>query len=214
MDRLSDDLLCRIFTYLPSLRDLCQCIRVCKRWERLLGSENAEAWQQLLVECTPKKFREDNLIACLASAKAKLIAFECAWSDSDHSDNIEIKENSLTLHRKPVAQSTDAIRGKVGFTSGVHYWTVTWHGPSYGSNAVLGVATKKLELHGQGYFSLLGNDKEGESWGWDLSKRVLRFKGETLRKLPSDNDLKVRFLLCRASTTLYLLLLNLYRPQI
>lgn len=159
----------------------------------MLGSENAEAWQQLLVECTPGKFRGDNLIACL-SPKAKLIAFECAWSERDHSENIELKENLLTLHRKPVAQSTDAIRGKVGFTSGVHYWTVTWHGPSYGSNAVLGVATKKAKLHGQGYFSLLGGDQEGESWGWDLSKRLLRYKGNTLRHLPSDSDLKVCFL--------------------
>ena len=191
MNRLPDELLCRVFTYLPSVRDLCQCMRVCRRWKRILDADNAETWHQLLIECTPTEFREDALLADLLSPKAKLIAFECAWNGDDHSENIEMKKNSLTLHRRPVAQSTDAIRGKVGFTSGVHYWTVTWHGPSYGSNAVVGVATKRAKLHGQGYFSLLGNDAEGESWGWDLSGRVLRYKGDQLGKLPEDDALKV-----------------------
>lgn len=142
----------------------------------------SEAWSLLLVECTPPEFRDDPLLKDVDSPKAKLAVFACAWSDSDRSENIYIKENKLTLHRKPVAQSTDAIRGKTGFSSGQHYWTVVWHGPNFGSSAVIGLATKKCELHGEGYFSLLG--RNSESWGWDLSQNVLRHDGEALGKYP------------------------------
>lgn len=40
-----------------------------------------------------------------------------SWNQDDRSLNIFVKEDDkLTFHRHPVAQSTDCIRGKVGFT--------------------------------------------------------------------------------------------------
>jgi hypothetical protein len=43
-----------------------------------------------------------------------------AWDPDDRSINIYVKdEDRLTLHRHPVAQSTDCIRGKVGI-----FWVV------------------------------------------------------------------------------------------
>lgn len=40
-----------------------------------------------------------------------------AWNPEDRSLNIYVKEEDrLTLHRHPVAQSTDCIRGKVKYT--------------------------------------------------------------------------------------------------
>ncbi|KAK7945796.1 hypothetical protein WMY93_001524 [Mugilogobius chulae] len=45
----------------------------------------------------------------------------------DRSLNIFIKDDDkLTFHRHPVAQSTDCIRGKVGYTRGLHVWKIHW----------------------------------------------------------------------------------------
>jgi SPRY domain-containing SOCS box protein 1/4 len=39
-----------------------------------------------------------------------------AWNPDDRSLNIFVKdEDRITIHRHPVAQSTDCIRGKVSF---------------------------------------------------------------------------------------------------
>lgn len=44
-----------------------------------------------------------------------------SWNAEDRSLNIFVKEDDkLTFHRHPVAQSTDCIRGRVGFTKGKH----------------------------------------------------------------------------------------------
>ena len=189
MESLSEDLLCLIFSYLFTAKDLCQCSSVCRKWKNLLDSRN-DIWKRILDQSTPSEFREDALLRGLQSARAKLIAFECAWSEVDHSENIYVKENKLTLHRNPVAQSTDAIRGKAGFSSGEHYWVITWHGPNFGSSAVVGIATKHSRMQEKGYVPLLGGDDQ--SWGWDLSEGVIRYGGEVLRKYPSDSTIKVR----------------------
>lgn len=187
MESLSEDLLSLIFSYVFTAKDLCQCTSVCRKWKNLLDSRN-DIWQRILDQSTPSEFREDALLRGLQSARAKLIAFECGWSEVDHSENIYVKENKLTLHRNPVAQSTDAIRGKAGFSSGEHYWIITWHGPNFGSSAIVGIATKHARIQEKGYVPLLGGDDQ--SWGWDLSESVIRYGGEVLRKYPSDSAIK------------------------
>ena len=42
-------------------------------------------------------------------------ALSKAWNDNDSSQNIIVIDNGYTLHRHPVAQSTDAIRGKMSY---------------------------------------------------------------------------------------------------
>ena len=148
-----------------------------------LPSENA------LANDVPKEFSSHWLIEELKSPEAKLAAYLCAWSETDHSKNIMLKENKLTLYREPVAQSTDGIRGKRGFSHGQHYWTVVWHGPNFGSNAMVGIATKQAALHGEGYCSLLGADSQ--SWGWDISRKVLQHGGKVTETYPKANGIKV-----------------------
>ena len=181
MDGLSEDALLTLFSYLPDFHDLVRCSMVCKRWRSILNRDS-DLWKQALHNEAPEELIADKLIQPIKSPKAKLMAYLCSWSDTDHSKNIEIKSNKLTLHRRPVAQSTDGIRGKRGFTRGQHYWNIIWHGPSFGSNAVVGVATKLCPLTGDGYYSLLGSDLEG--WGWDLSKRCLQHGGQKLEDYP------------------------------
>ncbi|RZC39248.1 SPRY domain-containing SOCS box protein 1, partial [Asbolus verrucosus] len=95
-----------------------------------------------------------------------------SWNQDDRSLNIFVKEDDkLTFHRHPVAQSTDCIRGKVGFTKGMHCWEVCWSTRQRGTHAVVGVATAEAPLHSVGYQSLVGSTDT--SWGWDLGRNKL-----------------------------------------
>jgi SPRY domain-containing SOCS box protein 1/4 len=94
------------------------------------------------------------------------------WNPEDRSLNIFVKEDdATTFHRHPVAQSTDCIRGKVGYTRGMHVWQMSWSTRQRGTHAVVGVATKEASLHINGYQSLVGANSE--SWGWDLGRNKL-----------------------------------------
>jgi len=95
-----------------------------------------------------------------------------AWNPDDRSLNIFIKDDdALTIHRHPVAQSTDCIRGRVGYTRGLHVWEINWNARYRGTHAVVGVATAAAPLHSVGYQSLVGANSE--SWGWDLGRNRL-----------------------------------------
>ncbi|CAG9788766.1 unnamed protein product [Diatraea saccharalis] len=92
-----------------------------------------------------------------------------AWNPDDRSLNIFVKEeDALTFHRHPVAQSTDCIRGRVGYSRGLHCWEIVWQVRQRGTHAVVGVATAHAPLHSVGYQSLVG--ATDQSWGWDLGR--------------------------------------------
>lgn len=188
VSKLPVEVLAKIFSYLTDFRDLCNCSCVCRRWKDLLA-DDSNIWESILRAACPEKFCDDRLLDDVPNFKAKLAAYHCAWNGSDCSKNIFIKENKLTLHRNPVSQSSDAIRSKVGFVSGVHYWVVKWHGPKFGSTAVVGLATKDARLQDSGYYPLLGCD--GESWGWDIPAGELRHGGQAVEKYPRIGDFKV-----------------------
>lgn len=92
-----------------------------------------------------------------------------AWNSQDRSLNIYVKEDCpFTFHRQPVSQSTDCIRGKQGYSTGLHLIEFTWPRNQRGSHAVIGVGTRQAPLQCTGYESLLGCTSD--SWGWDLSR--------------------------------------------
>lgn len=101
----------------------------------------------------------------------KEIQIENSWSDRDKSSNIYLHEDAITLHRRPVSQSTDSIRGRTGYKSGVHVWEIKWVQTQRGTHACIGVATKNAPLRKQGYCALVGSNTE--SWGWDLGRNLL-----------------------------------------
>lgn len=87
-------------------------------------------------------------------------AVQCqhAWNPDDRSLNIFVKDTDpMTLHRHPVAQSTDCIRTKFGYTKGIHLWELNWNSRQRGTHAIIGVATDKSPLHCVGYQSLIGS---------------------------------------------------------
>ena len=196
LDQICLEVLLHIFSFLTSARDLCHCSLVCRRWNEALDErEGSPVWKNVLEDLSASKsfsrFLSNHLIKELSGSKAKLVAFENAWNSEDCSKNIELKDNQLVLHRKPIAQSTDAIRGKRGYIHGQHYWKIRWHRASFGSSAVVGVATEHESLHREGYCPLLGST--AESWGWDVSKNVLRHNGAVLAQYPTEEDVNVSY---------------------
>ncbi|EPB72072.1 ribosomal protein L3 [Ancylostoma ceylanicum] len=125
------------------------------------------------------------LLSELTSYKKKLRAFYYAWNPNDVSKNNYVRANGFTVHRQPVAQSTDGVRGKIGVSQGVHAFDITWEGP-LGTVAVVGVATRHAALHCPGYLPLLGSDDQ--SWGWNLVDNTLIHNGEQLGVYPRVNN--------------------------
>lgn len=72
----------------------------------------------------------------------------------------------MICKRRPIAKSTDCVRGKCGYTRGLHVWAIHWPAECRGTHAVVGVATESAPVHAIGYCSLVGSNTE--SWGWDL----------------------------------------------
>lgn len=108
----------------------------------------------------------------------KEVQIKHSWNCEDRSLNVFVKEDDkLTFHRHPVAQSTDCIRGKVGFSKGLHVWEVNWSTRQRGTHAVVGVATIEAPLHSVGYHSLVGSSDQ--SWGWDLGRNKLYHDSKT-----------------------------------
>ncbi|CAD5112783.1 DgyrCDS1995 [Dimorphilus gyrociliatus] len=101
-----------------------------------------------------------------------------AWNNEDRSLNVFVKDDDpFTFHRHPVAQSTDCIRGKIGYTKGIHVWQIHWPIKQRGTHAVVGVATKEASLHCVGYHSLIGSGTD--SWGWELGRNRLLHGSKT-----------------------------------
>ncbi|XP_071548300.1 F-box/SPRY domain-containing protein 1 isoform X2 [Panulirus ornatus] len=181
---LPDHVLEVIFSYL-AVHDLRNCSLVCKNWYRCLNDENNDVWRLHCVRKLAEEALKSDLLASVPTYKAKLRAFYHAWNPNDCSRNIYVKPNGFTLHRNPVAQSTDGARGKLGFRSGRHAWEVVWEGP-LGTVAVIGIATRDAAVQCPGYVALLGSDEH--SWGWNLVDNHLLHNGDSQGNYPLLNN--------------------------
>ena len=100
-----------------------------------------------------------------------------AWNPDDRSANVELKVDDLfTMRRRPVAQSTDCVRSKVGYSSGTHLFRITWPTRQRGTHAMVGVSTLMAEVQADGYKGLLGDT--ANSWGWDLGRKQALHAGQ------------------------------------
>lgn len=174
-----------IFSYLD-LASLRSASLVCKRWYGILNDENNDVWRLHCVRrLAQEALQSSELLSSLPTYKSKLRAFCHSWNPEDCSKNIYIKSNGFTLHRNPVAQSTDGARGKIGFRSGRHAWEVIWEGP-LGTVAVIGIATKEAPNQCHGYVALLGSN--AQSWGWNLVDNHLLHNGDSQGNYPQLNN--------------------------
>ncbi|XP_051543463.1 F-box/SPRY domain-containing protein 1 [Myxocyprinus asiaticus] len=182
--RLPSRVLEHIFSYLE-LPDLMNCSLVCWHWNSCLADENSEVWRSLCARVLTDEALRSDVLCNLPSYKGKLKSFQHALSSHDCSRNVYIKKNGFTLHRNPIAQSTDGARGKIGFSEGRHAWEIWWEGP-LGTVAVIGIATKRAPMQCQGYVALLGSDDQ--SWGWNLVDNNLLHNGEVNGNFPQCNN--------------------------
>lgn len=131
------------------------------------SSSNSKQQPKLPQPDYQKPFRLDAILE--QPAVSKEVAEKHTWNPADRSLNIYVKpEDPFTLHRHPVAQSTDCIRGKQAYERGLHVWEITWNKQQRGTHAVVGVGDGQCVLHCAGYMSLVGNSKQ--SWGWDIGR--------------------------------------------
>ncbi|KFM82020.1 F-box/SPRY domain-containing protein 1-like isoform X1 [Stegodyphus dumicola] len=173
-----------IFSYLD-LTDLRGCSLVCKNWYQLLNDEDNDVWRLHCIRKLAEEALRSDILSSVPTYKAKLRAFYHAWDPNECSRNVYIKPNGFTLHRNPVAQSTDAAKGKIGFRTGRHCWEVWWEGP-LGTVAVIGIATKEAPVQCPGYVALLGSN--AESWGWNLVDNHLLHNGDSQGNYPQLNN--------------------------
>ncbi|MGH0127693.1 UNVERIFIED_CONTAM: hypothetical protein FKN15_021523 [Acipenser sinensis] len=101
------------------------------------------------------------------------------WNAQDSSPCMTVCGSPLTFKRRPTAQTTDSIRGRMGYMSGLHVWEISWPPFQRGTHAVVGVSTTQAPLQAEGYQALLGSDPH--SWGLDLGKGVLYHRGQARR---------------------------------
>lgn len=112
------------------------------------------------------------------------VQMEHAWNPLDSSPNVNVKdEDPFTMHRQPVAQSTDGIRSKNGYEQGMHLFEIHWPRRQRGTHAVIGVCTADAPLNCVGYSCLIGSNEH--SWGWDLSRNETHHRDE-LHSYPED----------------------------
>ena len=173
-----------LFSYLD-INELRNCSLVCKPWYTFLNDENNDVWRLHCVRKLAEEALKSDILSNCPTHKAKLRAFYHAWNANDVSRNIYIKPNGFTLHRNPVAQSSDGCRGKLGFKQGRHCWEVVWEGP-LGTIAVIGLATKNANLQHHGYSALIGGDDQ--SWGWNLVDNHLLHNGDSGGNFPLLNN--------------------------
>ncbi|XP_078390019.1 SPRY domain-containing SOCS box protein 4-like [Cetorhinus maximus] len=112
-----------------------------------------------------------------------------AWSSWDRSPNMRPSEGpaedpELTARRLRTPDSTDCVRGRVGYRRGLHVWRLRWPPGQRGSHAAVGVGTADARLQSPGYRALLGG-RDGESWGWELGSNRLHHGGRAGRRYPA-----------------------------
>ena len=173
-----------LFSYLE-IEDLRNCSLVCKNWYKYLNDENNDVWRFHCVRKLAEEALKSDVLSNVPTYKAKLRAFYHAWNPNDCSRNIYVRGDGFTIHRNPVAQSTDGSRGKIGFQSGRHCWEIWWQGP-LGTVAVIGIATKSAPLQNTGYVPLLGSNSQ--SWGWNLVDNHLLHNGDSQGNYPLLNN--------------------------
>ncbi|XP_021020125.1 SPRY domain-containing SOCS box protein 2 isoform X1 [Mus caroli] len=139
------------------------------------GSSSTPTSQALYSDFSPPEGLEELLSAPPPDLGAQR---HHGWNPKDCSENIDVKEGGLCFERRPVAQSTDGVRGKRGYSRGLHAWEISWPQEQRGTHAVVGVATALAPLQADHYAALLGSNSE--SWGWDIGRGKLYHQSKGL----------------------------------
>jgi len=110
---LPENVIENLFTFLD-LSDVQSAALVCSEWNRVLSDENGDAWRSHCIRRMTQDVLHSELLSTCPTYKSKLRAYFHAWNPQDCSRNVYVKPGGFTIHRNPVAQSTDGARGKIG----------------------------------------------------------------------------------------------------
>ncbi|KAF7263284.1 hypothetical protein GWI33_003148 [Rhynchophorus ferrugineus] len=125
-------------------------------------------------------------IFCHMQSLPRCVVRHHGWSRTNRSQNILVNTNDPTVcFRVKSSQSTDCIRGNVGYTEGTHCWEIHWPRTKRGTHALVGVATEDAPLQGPYLMNLVGNNKH--SWGWNLWTNMLHHDSENEKTVPYPN---------------------------
>jgi len=92
-----------------------------------------------------------------------------SWSQSSGGSSAVIQNRDTVLFHPTYSSGTAAVRGDTGLVRPYHYyWEVKMVREVYGTDVMVGLATKdfNLALHSNNFASLIGCDKE--SWGYSF----------------------------------------------
>ncbi|KAI0232663.1 SPRY domain-containing SOCS box protein 2 [Lamellibrachia satsuma] len=106
-----------------------------------------------------------------------------AWDADDCSPNLALRQNGLVAVKTAFAE-TDVVRGKQGYSKGIHIWEITWKKEHRGPHAVIGVASYNAPLTCSGHCALLGSNDE--SLGWNIVANASLFNDCVINKYPDD----------------------------
>lgn len=154
------------------------------KWKALVEDEDHPQWERRCRELMSPEVLNSEVMRGIETHRGKLRAFFARWgAQKRHSSrNIFPVEDLLTARKVPVANTTDAVRGRLGFKSGVHAWDIRFTGP-LGTHCSVGVSTADSPLYSKaGYLSLIGNDKS--SWGWDIIFGNISHDGKIIAQYP------------------------------
>ena len=100
---------------------------------------------------------------------------------------VQDQDNLSVLFHPNYSSGTAAIRGDTALVRPFHYyWEVKMMRPVYGTDVIVGLATKDLDLssHSNNFASLIGSDKH--SWGYSFHGYV-QHDGQKVSPTPFIN---------------------------
>ena len=116
-------------------------------------------------------------MAAGATATERVENFSWTWLREKAEDGsnsianvvVQGQENLRVLFHPNYSSGTAAVRGDTALVRPFHYyWEVKMMRPVYGTDVIVGIATKDLDLslHSNNFASLIGSDKN--SWGYSF----------------------------------------------
>ncbi|BFZ03818.1 hypothetical protein BsWGS_06857 [Bradybaena similaris] len=139
-----------------------------RRLAIVLGLRNEKSLQtDTFCKCVANGWDRD----CRCGEEDKYV--EWVWDTVQRGDATSLKEQgSLVVFHEDYSSGTTAIRGLKAMDMDQHFWEIKMTTPVYGTDMMIGVGTKNVELnkYHNTFCSMLGSDLD--SWGISYDGRV------------------------------------------
>ncbi|CAG5117048.1 unnamed protein product [Candidula unifasciata] len=142
--------------------------REMRRLAVILSLQNKKSMQtETFCKCAETGWDQD----CRCGEENKYV--EWVWDTVQRGEATSLKEqDSLVVFHEDYSSGTTAIRGLKAMDKDQHFWEIKLTTPVYGTDMMIGVGTKNVELnkYHNTFCSMLGTD--ADSWGISYDGRV------------------------------------------